>query len=266
MNLFRRFFSPGCKEIESPSSAEESNSSVKLETGSSPMHQPDPGAGTPQSGQQGRANDDDCVIEILSSDDERVACTVHDNEGKENTTATSSITNISDTGISKTTEDAVTLLALPTTVSNLKPTASPLQSTKSPSVTTTDTSNGFDDDVDEGNEDAAAASIIYNTSDATTPKAEPDAASSMVKLGNATDLKAKGSPLKPTELQSVTLIDNSKMYSARKRRRKTAKDSHVVLPSTLLSLSSSSNANKSEHTASNCLVYFFLPVFDMDGG
>ena len=250
MNIFRRFFSPGSKEIESPSRAEESdnNPSVKSETGSLSMHQPDPGAGTPQSSQQGKNNDDDCVIEILSSDsdDEMVACTVHDNEGKENTTATSSITNISDTGISKTTEDAVALLAVPTTVSNLKPTtASPLQSTKSLSVTTTDTSNAFDDEGDEGKENAAAiASSIDNTSDATTPKAEPDASSSMVKLGDVADLEAKESSLQPTELQSLTLTDNLKLYSARKRRRKTTKDSQIILPSTLLSLSSSSNANR----------------------
>ena len=242
MNIFRRLFSPGSKEIESPSRAEESNNnpSVKLETGSSSMHQPDPGAGTPQSSQQGKNN---CVIEILSSDDERVACTVHDNEGKENTTATSSITNMSDTGISKTTEDAVTILALPTNVSNTKPTAaSPLQSTKSPSVTTTDTSNAFDDDGDEGKENAAAtASSIDNTSDATTPKAEPDASLFIAKIGDAADLKAKESPL---ELQSVTITDNSNIYSARKRRKKTTKDSQIILPSTLLSLSSNANANR----------------------
>jgi len=246
MNIFRRFFSPGSKETESPSRVEEIISTVILEVGPSFMHQQDLDAGTPQSSQRGRVNDDDCVIEILSSDDERVACTDHGNEGKENTAATSSITNISDTGISKTTEDAIRLSAEFTTVPDLKPTASPLESTKSPSVTTTDTSNGYDDDGDEAKENAAATSRIDNTSDATASRIAPNAVSSLADLDNATDLKPKESPLESTELQSVTTTNNSKIYLARKRRRKRAKDSHAVMPSGLLS-SSCSNANRTNN-------------------
>jgi hypothetical protein len=256
MNIFRRIL-PFGTEIESPSNnnSEESQSlSAPLEAGSSSMHQPDPGAGTPQSSnQRGRASDDECVIEILSSDDERGdGCnSVNDIEAKKKSAAstTSGRTNISHAGISKTAEDAITKAVL-SAVSELKPPSSPLESTKSLSVTTTDTSNDYDDEGDEGKENSAASSSsrIDSPSNATASKTETDAPSSLVELGNATDIKSKESSLESTtELQSVTTTDNSKVFSARKRRRKRAKDTaHAVLPSTLLSLASP-NGNRTNN-------------------
>ena len=169
MNIFRRFFNPGKSATEPSTIVEDSNLPVPSEVGSSSMHQPDPGADTPQSSQRARANDGDFVIEILSSDDERVAATENDNDGKENVGVTSSITNMS-----KTTGDAIKVSAKLTSESNPKPTASPLQSTKSLSVTITDTSNGSDDDGDEGKENEAAAMRIAKESNAEAPKSRMD--------------------------------------------------------------------------------------------
>ena len=240
MNIFRRFVL-GSEEVESPKVEESSNSFAPSEVGSSSMHQPDPGAGSPQSSQNGRTSDGDCIIEILSSDDERGTCSVHDKEGKENAATSSSITRISNTGISKPTEDEMRVSAVITTVSDLKPTSSPLESTKSLSVTATDTSNDYGDDGDEGKENSAGVPRIdNNTSNATTSESDP---SSPVKPANATiDLKTKSDSLvESTELQPVTTAE--KLFPGIKRRRKRARDSQAVLPTALLSSSFSNRAN-----------------------
>ena len=214
MNIFRRFFGPGGKEIEGLSRIDESISSVKLEAGSSSMHQPEPGASGPQRSQRGRTNNSNGAIEILTSDDEGNDFSIDDSERKENDAVTSSITKLPHAGMSEKMEGSITVSALCG-----KPAASPVDSTKSPSVTTTDTSNQYDDDCEEGKENTATSS--------------------------RTDGTSKESPLDSTEVRSKIASDNSKLYSARKRRRKRGNDSHTVLPTGLLSPSSS----KANHTA-----------------
>ncbi len=199
------------QKVESPSKEEDNHSLVPSEAGSSSMREPSSGVGSPQS-------EGDCVIEILSSDDDEGS---DDDDGKENA-------ELSET------------IAVSAVVTTVKPTSpSPIESTKSLSVTATDSSNDFDEeDGDEKENSAGTSKMIDTTSSDASPKDEQNAS----KLGNTTETTNRSdSPVEST--QSVN--SKSKLFLARKRRRKRARDSqHSDFPTALLS-SSSSNSNRS---------------------